>query len=151
MSNRGRDYATQLVVVELPVDFTKQILLPSAHEQATEQRKRNNCNRHSQDLERSQLSNRGRDYATQLVVVELPVDFTKQILLPSAHEQATEQRKQDNCNRHSQVLERSQLSDRGWDRANQLVVVELPVDSQSTQCYYQYTNTDKETAQTRQL
>ena len=32
MSNRSRDYATQLVVVELPVDFTKHTLLSSTHE-----------------------------------------------------------------------------------------------------------------------
>ena len=37
-------------------------------------------------LERSQLSDRGRDRAIQLVAVEPTVDFTKHTLLSSAHE-----------------------------------------------------------------
>ena len=32
MSDKGRDRATQLVVVEMPVDFTKHTPLSSAHE-----------------------------------------------------------------------------------------------------------------------
>ena len=50
------------------------------------QRKRKNCNRHSQELERSQLSYRGRNRANQLVLVEVSVDFTMHTLLSSAHE-----------------------------------------------------------------
>ena len=45
------------------------------------QRKRENRNRHWQLLERSQLSDKGRDRAIQLIVVEAPVDFTKHKLL----------------------------------------------------------------------
>ena len=55
---------------------------------STTQRKRDNCNRYSQDLKRSQLSYRGRDRANQLVAVEVSVDFTEHTLLLSAHEHA---------------------------------------------------------------
>ena len=85
MSNRGRDRATQLVVAEVSVDFIKHTLLSSAREY--EQRDRaNNCNRHSQGLQRSQLSDKGRDRARQLVGVKISVDFTKHTLLSSAKE-----------------------------------------------------------------
>ena len=40
MSKRGRDRATQLVVVEAPVDFTKHTLLLSAHEQIDSKQER---------------------------------------------------------------------------------------------------------------
>ena len=50
------------------------------------QRKRQNCNRHLQTSKRSQLSDKGRDRAVQLVELEVPVDFTKHTLLLSAHE-----------------------------------------------------------------
>ena len=50
------------------------------------QRKQENCNRHSQVLERSQLSDKGRDRAIQLIVVESSVDFTMHTLLSSEHE-----------------------------------------------------------------
>ena len=90
MSDNGRDRAIQLVGVEVSVDFTKHTLLLSAHEHEQKQRKRENCNRHSQGLKRSQLSNRHRDCATQLVVVESSVDFKKHTLLLSAHEQKIE-------------------------------------------------------------
>ena len=51
------------------------------------QRKRDNCNRHSQALERSQLSDKGRDRAIQLVVAEVSVDFHKLLLSAQEHEQ----------------------------------------------------------------
>ena len=90
------------------------------------------------------MSDRGRDRANQLVVVENSVDFTKRTL-PSEHEH-----ERDNCNRHSQTSERSQLSDKGRDWAIQPVVVETSVDF-TTHCCHQQTNTYRETAQTRQL
>ena len=48
MSDKGRDRATQLVVVEVSVDFTKHTLLSSGQDtNATDrQRKRENYNRH---------------------------------------------------------------------------------------------------------
>ena len=110
MNNRRRDRANQLIVGEVSVDFTEYTLSSSTHEH--EQRKRENCYRHSQRLERSQLSNRGRNRAIQLIVVEVSVDFTENTLPSSAHEhEQYKQRKRENCNRHSQDLERSQLSD----------------------------------------
>ena len=128
--------------------------------------KRENCNRHWQKSERSQLPDKGRDRASQLVCAEESVDFTKYTLLSSAHEHEkrdcandrivsvtdkltsavncpievgivpiswlsltyllishsthccyqhtnTNIDKRESCNRHWQVLERSQLSDKG--------------------------------------
>ena len=78
MSYRGRDRGTQLVVADASFDFTKNTLLSSNTRIPTErQRKRKNCNRHSQVLERRQLSDKGRNRATQLVAEEVSVDFTK--------------------------------------------------------------------------
>ena len=90
MSNKRRDRANQLVVEEVSVDFTKHTKLISAHKHEQKQCKRDNCNRHSQVLKRSQLSNKGRDRAVQLVVVEVSVKFTKHILTLSAHEHEQE-------------------------------------------------------------
>ena len=59
-----------------------------------EQRKQDSCDLHSQVLQRSQLSDKGRDRANQLVGVKVSVDFTEHKLLSSAHEH--EQR--DNAN-----------------------------------------------------
>ena len=85
MTDRCRDRIL-LIVVEISVDFTKHTLQSSAHEhEQDKQRIRENCNRHSQGLERSQLFYRGRDRATQLVVGEVSVDFTKHTMLASAH------------------------------------------------------------------
>ena len=51
------------------------------------------------------MSDKGRDRAIKLVVVEASVDFTKHTLLLSAHEHDQErQRKQDNCNRPDKVV-----------------------------------------------
>ena len=86
MSDRGRDRATQPVVEEVSVDFTQHTAVTSTLKRTERQRKRENCHHHSQNLKRSQLSDRSRDRAIQLVVVELPVDFTKHTMLSSAHE-----------------------------------------------------------------
>ena len=87
MSDEGRDRAIQLVGAEISVDFTKHILLFSVHKhEQKDSAKRQNCNRHSQLLERSQLSDERRDRANQLVVVDGSVDFTKHTLLFSVHE-----------------------------------------------------------------
>ena len=61
------------------------------------QRKQDNCDCHSQDLERSQLSDKGRDRAIQLVTVESSVDFTKHTLLPSAHNHEQRHSKRSRC------------------------------------------------------
>ena len=101
MSDEGRDRAIQLVGAEISVDFTKHILLFSVHKhEQKDSAKRQNCNRHSQLLERSQLSDERRDRATQLVDMKVSVDLTKHTLLLSAHEHEQRQRKQDNCNRY---------------------------------------------------
>ena len=86
MFDRDRDRATELVVLETSVDCTKQTLLLSAHKHEQRQRKRHNCYRHSQKLQRSQLSNKGRDRAIQLVDAEVSVHFTKRTLQLSANE-----------------------------------------------------------------
>ena len=61
------------------LSISQSTMLSHKHEQS--QRKRENCYRHWQVLERSQLSDKGRNRATQLVVVEPSVDFTKHTLL----------------------------------------------------------------------
>ena len=87
LSYRERNRAIQLVAVKVSVDLTKHKLLSSAHEHGyRDSAQRGNCNRHSQDLKRSQLSYRGRNRAIQLVGVKVSVDLTKHKLLSSAHE-----------------------------------------------------------------
>ena len=81
-----RHIATQLVVVEASVDLTKQMLLSAHEHEYRDSAQRGNCNRHSQVLQRSQLSDRGRDRATQLVELEASVHYTKHTLLSSAQE-----------------------------------------------------------------
>ena len=80
-----RHIADQLVVAEKSVDFTKHTMVISTQTR-TERQRRENCNCHGQELERSQLFERGRDHATQLVGADVSVDFTKHALLLSSHE-----------------------------------------------------------------
>ena len=116
------------------------------------QRKRDNCNRHSQVLERSQLFDSGLDSAIQLVVVESSVDFTKYTMLLSAHEH----KQKDSANEAIVIV-----TDKVVSAVNCPIKVEIvPVSwlrskylliSQRTHCCHQHTNTNKDTAQTRQL
>ena len=86
MSDKGRDCASELVAVEVSVDFTKNTLLSSAHEHEQRHSANETIVIVTQFLERSQLSDKGRNCAIQLVGVETSVDFTKHTLLSSAHE-----------------------------------------------------------------
>ena len=145
MSDRGRDRAIQLIVVESSVDFAKYITVISTRTKNREtQFKQDNCNRHLQLLERRHLSNRGRDRAVQLVVVELPVDFKKHTLLLSAHEKRTE--------RHSSKVTIIIVTDKLVSTVNCPIDVGIvPLSSlklryllisQSTHCCHQHTSTN---------
>ena len=117
MSNKGRDRATQLVAVEVSVDHRTHTAVISTRPRTERQHKRANCNRHSQELERSQLSDKSRDRATQLVVVEASVDFTKHTLLSSAHEQ-------DSTNKTIEIV-----THKNWSAVNCPIKVAIVPDS----------------------
>ena len=97
------------------------------------------------------MSDKRRDRANQLVVVEVSVDFTKHTLLSSAHEHEQIDSANDKivitdncvsaviCPIKVAIVPISRLSSR------------LLSISQSTHCCYQHTNTDRETAQTLSL
>ena len=152
MTDRCRDRIL-LIVVEISVDFTKHTLQSSAHEhEQDKQRIRENCNRHSQGLERSQLFYRGRDRATQLVVGEVSVDFTKHTMLASAHKH--EQR--DSANDRIVIV--TYKPESAVNCPIKVAIVPFSwifwmflMISQSTHCCYQNTNTNRETAQTLSL
>ena len=124
--------------------ISQSTLMSSAHE-----RERDNCNRHSQVLQRSQLSDKGRDRATQSVVVETSVDFTKDTLLFSAHQQ----KQRDSANKTTVIVTHKVRS-----AVNCPIEVEIvPLSwlllrylsiSQSTHCCHQHANTNRETVQT---
>ena len=98
------------------------------------------------------MSKRGRNRATQLVVVEVSVDFTEQTVLLSAHEH--EQR--DSANERIVIVTDKLVSavncpiEDGIVPFNRLSERYLSI-SQSTHCYYRQTNTNRETAQTKKL
>ena len=116
----------------------------STRTQTERQHKRKNCYRHSQDLERSQLSNKRWDRATQLVEVEVSVDFTKHTPLLLAHE----------YNQRDSAKERIIIvTDKNWSAVNCPINVGIvPLSwllwryllfSQSTNCSCQHTNTNR--------
>ena len=98
------------------------------------------------------MSDKGRDRATKLVLVEVSVDFTKHAMLLLALE--NEQR--DSANETIAIV-----TDKICSAVNCPIEVRIvPLSeflwrylliSQSTHCCHQHTNTNRETAQTRQL
>ena len=96
------------------------------------------------------MSDKGRDRASELVTVERSVDFTKYTLLLSAHEH--EQR--DNAN-ETIIIDTHKY----WSAVNCAINVGIvPLSwlslrrlliSQSTHCYYQHTNTNRNSAKER--
>ena len=93
------------------------------------------------------MSDRVRDRATQLVVVEASVDFTKHTLLLSAHEHEQIER----ANERMVIVTDKYTSavncpmDVGIEPFSWLLRTSLSI-SQSAHCYYQHTNTNRETA-----
>ena len=108
------------------------------------QRKRDNCNRHWQELELSQLSDRGWDRATQLVAVEESVDVTTYKLQSSAHEY-----EQIHSANESIVI----VTHKIWSAVNcpiengivpfSWLLLTCLLISQSTHCCHQHTNTNR--------
>ena len=113
-------------------------MLLSAHEyeHRDSQRKRVNCNRHSQELERGQLSDKGRDRASQLVVGEISVDFTKHTLLSSAPNERIVIVTDKYCSAVNRPIKVG-IVPLSWLSLRYLSI------SQSTHSCYQHTNTNK--------